>query len=678
MRIQLFALAAALLVLSAFGQVTPTIMLDPSTGTMLTPAVTNFLRWNVLNQAGFIRQVDAIAGIAGQAPYRSGEHVFVIDAGTFGGGGPAMFQHDALSSEATNTTDILAASPGRWKAKRVYGSGGTPSFADITGKPETLSGYGITNALPLTAGSNVLLSGDLYLSAFVLGGTRYTSVVSSASGSVTVNSETNTVTNFVAGADIAPVRTNGTAAFTVTGTTGTGDLVRSNAPTLRDVSFLGTSAFNQLDVTTLTAGNFSSTNANLITPKLGDATGASLDITNSIRQRNVTASRFTVYGADGYLTNDIAETGTGAPVRAVSPALTGTPTAPTPSSGDTSTQIATTAFVSNAVASVSGAPGTIGANGTGSNTNINDSSTVAATGSGGSITLATVLPSVTVITNPGTGTYNVPTGARFLDVTAWAGGGSGGSGRRGLTNTVCAGGSGGGGGAGGRWIIPIAALAGATTIPYTNGAGGLGGAAQATASSNGNPGTNGSPTSFGNFILLTGGGGGSAGTASAGTGGTAGAANAMWPGLLGGAASGSGSGGTSPTDDTTATYLNNQMHAAGGGYGGGITNTGVAGAGSRGGISSPWALNVRGTTGYGASGAVNGNGGDGQSPHSAFISPGCGGGGGGASLTTNGGNGGRGALYGAGGGGGGAGADTGGNSGAGGDGAPGAIMIIAY
>ena len=50
-----------------------------------------------------------------------------------------------------------------------------------------------------------------------------------------------------------------------------------------------------------------------------------------------------------------------------SPALTGTPTAPTASSGDSSTQIATTAFVAGAVSSVTGAmvfKGTVGTGGT--------------------------------------------------------------------------------------------------------------------------------------------------------------------------------------------------------------------------------------------------------------------------------------------------------------------------
>lgn len=48
------------------------------------------------------------------------------------------------------------------------------------------------------------------------------------------------------------------------------------------------------------------------------------------------------------------ETGTGAAVFADSPALAGNPTAPTPSSGDNDTSIATTAFVHDAVAGLGG------------------------------------------------------------------------------------------------------------------------------------------------------------------------------------------------------------------------------------------------------------------------------------------------------------------------------------
>ena len=58
-----------------------------------------------------------------------------------------------------------------------------------------------------------------------------------------------------------------------------------------------------------------------------------------------------VSDADGDLTLT-ASIGTGAPVRAVSPAMTGTPTAPTATTGTNTTQLATTAFVQTEVTAV--------------------------------------------------------------------------------------------------------------------------------------------------------------------------------------------------------------------------------------------------------------------------------------------------------------------------------------
>jgi len=50
------------------------------------------------------------------------------------------------------------------------------------------------------------------------------------------------------------------------------------------------------------------------------------------------------------------ETGSGAVVFAISPALTGSPMAPTQTAGDNSTKIATTAYVANAVSAAGPSP----------------------------------------------------------------------------------------------------------------------------------------------------------------------------------------------------------------------------------------------------------------------------------------------------------------------------------
>lgn len=111
------------------------------------------------------------------------------------------------------------------------------------------------------------------------------------------------------------------------GSTGTGAFVRADAPTTS-----GTWAFEAQTVGTMT-------------------------VTNPFPARsitNATASRFAVFGADYRLTNDVAETGTGAPVRAVSPALTGSPTVPTSAPGTSNTVAASTKYVDDAVAAAPG------------------------------------------------------------------------------------------------------------------------------------------------------------------------------------------------------------------------------------------------------------------------------------------------------------------------------------
>ena len=72
----------------------------------------------------------------------------------------------------------------------------------------------------------------------------------------------------------------------------------------------------------------------------------------SVNVTGLTASRGVVTDASKNLASDDAATGTGAPVRAVSPALTGTPTAPTATTGTNTTQLATTAFVQTEVTAV--------------------------------------------------------------------------------------------------------------------------------------------------------------------------------------------------------------------------------------------------------------------------------------------------------------------------------------
>lgn len=87
-----------------------------------------------------------------------------------------------------------------------------------------------------------------------------------------------------------------------------------------------------------TGSNVLATSPTLVTPVLGAATGTSLNLSG------LTAT--TTLGADGSKNIvSITNTGTGNAVRAASPTLSGTPLSTTPTAKNSTTQIATTAFV---------------------------------------------------------------------------------------------------------------------------------------------------------------------------------------------------------------------------------------------------------------------------------------------------------------------------------------------
>jgi hypothetical protein len=273
-------------------------------------------------------------------------------------------------------------------------------------------------------------------------------------------------------------------------------------------------------------------------------------------------------------------------------------------------------------------------------------------------------------------TWNKPTGAKYVHIKMIGGGGGGGSGRKDAAATTRWGGGGGGGG--GWGVIEFsAALLGATET-VTVGGGGAGGASVSANTTNGNSGTRGDRSSFGNWLSVAGGLGGAGGanisttTISGGNG---------FPNestqTQGGTGGGFSTSGAAPgaTNQTT-------MAGAGGGAGGGITTANVASAGATGGISGGATTSIlsgyAGTFAGGTGGAINTNGSNGTAATTNSAIGGGGGGGGGSSTTTNGGSGGNGAVYGSGGGGGGAATNGVGNSGAGGTGGSGIVIVTTY
>jgi hypothetical protein len=112
-----------------------------------------------------------------------------------------------------------------------------------------------------------------------------------------------------------PVTSGGTG---VTTSTGTGSVVRATSPTL-------------------------------VTPALGTPTSGNLSSCTDLPIIAGTTGTLSV--ARGGTGSTSASTGTGGVVLAISPALTGTPTAPTANTGSNTTQLATTAFVQNTIPS---------------------------------------------------------------------------------------------------------------------------------------------------------------------------------------------------------------------------------------------------------------------------------------------------------------------------------------
>lgn len=195
------------------------------------------------------------------------------------------------------------------------------------------------------------------------------------------------------------------------------------------------------------------------------------------------------------------------------------------------------------------------------------------------------------------GTYTVPSTAKFVEVHAYGAGGGGGSGFRGAAGILRTGGAGGGGGALVIRRFKVSELVFPVTV--TIGAGGVGGAAVTTDNMVGNNGSGGGNSTFGSYVTSYGGGGGLGATGSAVSGGGGG----------GSASSGSGATGGAPLI-TTATGTSQQF---GGGSG---ANSSAAGKNSV----------------YGGGGGGNADTTNGAAGYSMYSG---GGGGGGAGINTS-------------------------------------------
>jgi hypothetical protein len=376
-----------------------------------------------------------------------------------------------------------------------------------------------------------------------------------------------------------------------------------------------------------------------------------------------------------------------------SPSLSGTPTATTATADTNSTRIATTAFVVGQASSTTPAATGTAAVGTSlkyaradhvhanplptggttgqvlskvNSTNYNVQWTTPSSGGGNDFQS---------YTTAGSFTWTKPANAKVVHVRMYGGGGGGGSGANQLTTV---GRSGGGGGAGGSVIdilIPASLLGATETVVV--GAGGTGGAAQATASTNGNPGTVGGHSSF-SLWRAVGGSIGAGGIATATSGGTP--TNTSVFGYIASTATGGGGNGQ-PTTGSNALANATVIYIApsGGGGGAGAAASSFAFAnGGAGGAKTAYAATTSGlnTLISGGAGGLT----TGTLPTTGVtggMQIGGTGGGGGAYRSSNAGMAGAVGAFPGGGGGGGSAADNLG-SGAGGAGAIGAVYITTY
>lgn len=122
-------------------------------------------------------------------------------------------------------------------------------------------------------------------------------------------------------------------------------------PDISDLTGLGTGVLTALGVNVGSAGAFITFNGALGTPSSGTATnltGTAAGLTAGTVTTN--ANLTGPITSSGNATSIASQTGTGSTfVMSASPALTGSPTAPTQTTGDNSTKIATDAFVTTAI-----------------------------------------------------------------------------------------------------------------------------------------------------------------------------------------------------------------------------------------------------------------------------------------------------------------------------------------
>ena len=352
---------------------------------------------------------------------RSGD-VVLTEQDILGAGGGVVFDSIALTGiptaptapPGTNTTQLatcafvtaaIAAAIGGLAG--IYAPLASPNFSGLPTGP---------TADPGTA------TGQLATTAFVM-----TAVADSVAGVATFNTRSGNVVLTSADITSAGGAVLASPAFTGTPTAPTAAPGTANtqiATTAFVNAAIGVQSFNgRTGAVVLTAADLTAAGGALLAsptftglpagPTAAPGTNTTQLATTQFVMAAVNASVLSFNGRTGavsLIANDVSAAG-GAVV--ASPAFTGTPTAPTAAPGTNTTQLATTAYVMNALSAGGGV------------TSFN-SRAGAVTLTHADVAAVSVVPTATTFTVSGTGTYTPPAGVRYIRVRMVAGGGGGG------------------------------------------------------------------------------------------------------------------------------------------------------------------------------------------------------------------------------------------------------------
>lgn len=270
-------------------------------------------------------------------------HRLLVDSG---GSGSTLVVTDGITTvtgvttlDFTSGATVTDGGGGTADVAITGGGGGSPGGSNLQVQYNNSGAFGGVSGVTSNGTSMQFASSDLLLSGSSSGGVTL-NAPATGGGVLTLPPGTDTIAGLAASQALTNKSVNG-----VTLTTGGSTSTFLNA---NGVYSTPAGAGTVTTVSVVTANGISGSVANptttpAITLTLGAITPSSINVSG------LTASSAVATDASKNLVS-VINTGTGNNVLAASPALTGTPTAPTASAGDNSTQIATDAFVTTAIA----------------------------------------------------------------------------------------------------------------------------------------------------------------------------------------------------------------------------------------------------------------------------------------------------------------------------------------